>query len=81
MTFDDILGSITGVEIIGRGLGVHVRHYLNQHHGQGRWRKLKGFASVQYPDGSVWWVEIHWYEASGIGRRDPKDKRKIRRIK
>lgn len=81
MTFDDILGPISEIEIIARGLGVDVRRQLNRRYGDGRWRKLKGFAAVQYPDGSVWWVEIHWYEASGIGRRDPKDKHKIRRIR
>lgn len=81
MTFDDIIGEITQVEIIARGIGVDARQALNRKHGRGNWRKLKGLAEVKYPDGSIWLVEIHWYAAHGIGRRDPKDKRKIRRVR
>ena len=81
MTFDDIIGEITQIEIIVRGVGVDARHALNHKYGRGNWRKLKGLAEVKYPDGSIWLVEVHWYTAHGIGRRDPKDKRKIRRLK
>jgi hypothetical protein len=35
---------------------------------------------VEYVNGEVWEVEPHWFEASGIGRKDEKDKRKFRRI-
>jgi hypothetical protein len=44
-------------------------------HGAGRWRKLKGVASVRLPSGRVRLAEIHWYEAHGIGKRDFKIKR------
>lgn len=81
MTFDDILGDIEGTEIISKGRGVDARRYLNRRYGQGQWRKLKGFATVQFDDGSVWYSEVHWYEAHGVGRVDPKDKRRIRRIR
>jgi hypothetical protein len=35
---------------------------------------LKGFATVRLPNGALRRVEIHWYEAHGIGRRDVKIK-------
>jgi hypothetical protein len=48
---------------------------LNKVHGDGRWRKLKGRASVRLPSGRVRFAELHWYEAHGIGKRDFKIKR------
>lgn len=79
MTFDDILGEINDIKSLQRVV-VDVRQRLNRQYGQGHWRKLKGFADVQYPDGSVWYTEVHWYETHGIGHLEPKDKRRIRRI-
>lgn len=76
----EIIAEITKIEVIARGVGVEARYYLNQTYGKGNWRKLKGITIVEYDNGQVWLIEVHWYEAHGIGRRDPKDKRKIRRI-
>ena len=42
--------------------------------GAGRWRKLKGIATVQFEDGTSQRVELHWYEAHGIGRKKLKIK-------
>jgi hypothetical protein len=47
---------------------------LHKVYGKGRWRKLKGTATVRLPDGAVVKAEVHWYEAHGIGRRDLKVK-------
>ena len=58
-----------------RAPGVRVLSYLRKAYGRGRWRKLKGVASVRLPNGAVRRVELHWYEAHGIGRRDLKIKR------
>ena len=52
-----------------------MRSYLRKTYGQGRWRKLKGIATVVLPNGTRRKVELHWYEAHGIGRRDMKIKR------
>ncbi len=52
-----------------------VRRYLRKAYGPGRWRKLKGIATVRLPNGALRMVEIHWYEAHGIGKRDLKIKR------
>jgi hypothetical protein len=38
-------------------------------YGPGRWRKLKGIATVCLPNGALRWVELHWYETHGIGSR------------
>lgn len=77
----EVISEITDVEIIARGTSVQIRHYLNRAYGQGNWRKLKGQAVIEYNDGEIWLVELHWFEAHGIGRRDEKDKYKIRRLR
>jgi hypothetical protein len=66
---------ITDVQVITAGAGVRVRAKLKKVYGAGRWRKLKGTAMVELPDGEVARAELHWYEAHGIGRRDMKVKR------
>ena len=70
----EIIGEIEHVETIAAGAGVRVRAVLNKVHGKGRWRKRKGFARVRLPSGTVRRVELHWYEAHGVGRRDFKIK-------
>jgi hypothetical protein len=70
-----ILGNITDQEIISSGVLLRVRERLRKLYGQGRWRKLKGVARVELPDGCVMLAEVHWYEAHGVGRREVKIKR------
>ncbi len=65
------LSDITEIEVIARGLGVRIRNYLNHEYADGRqirWRKLKGIALIEWPDGRVEWAELHWFEGQGIGR-------------
>lgn len=71
----DILGEITEIEIIATGKGIRILSILQKQYGAGRWRKLKGFALVQLPDGSVRQAEIHWFEAHGIGKKKIRIKR------
>jgi len=66
---------ITEVEVIAAGRAVRVLVTLRKVYGTGRWRKLKGKALVELPDGTVVRAELHWYEAHGIGRKDMKVKR------
>lgn len=40
----------------------------------GRWRKLKGIATIRLRNGRIRRVELHWYEAHGIGKKDFKIK-------
>ena len=48
---------------------------LRKTYGSGRWRKRKGVATVQFTDGSTYKAEVHWYEATDIGRKELKIKR------
>ena len=48
---------------------------LHKQYGRGRWRKRKGIATVRLADGTVRQAEIHWYEATGVGRKELKIKR------
>ncbi len=77
MTFE-ILGEIRDIEPIAVGQGVYIRRYLERTYGKGRWRKMKGIATVQLADGTICEAEIHWFEAHGVGRKDFKIKRLIR---
>jgi hypothetical protein len=70
----EIVGEITEVEIIAAGPGIRVLRYLQKAYGRGRWRKLKGTATVRLPNGTLRQVELHWYEAHGKGKRDIKIK-------
>ena len=73
-----ILGEIRNIEAIAASKGVYIRRYLERTYGKGRWRKMKGIARIQLPEGTICEAEIHWYEAHGIGRKDFKIKRIIR---
>ena len=71
----DVVGPIRDVKVIASGPGIRGLSYLRKAYGRGRWRKLKGVAGVRLPNGAVRRVELHWYEAHGIGRKDLKIKR------
>ena len=48
---------------------------LNAKYGQGHWLKRKGNAKIQLENGDIRHVELHWYEANGIGPEEYKIKR------
>ena len=73
MSFE-IVGEIERVETIATGTGVKIRAFLRKVHGRGRWRKRKGVATVRLANDKLQRVELHWYEAHGIGKRDFKIK-------
>ena len=73
-----ILSEIEGIETIAAGRSVYIRRHLERISGKGRWRKMKGKATVQLGDGTICEAEIHWFEAHGVGRKDFKIKRVIR---
>ncbi len=54
---------------------IHDIMRLRKQHGIGRWRKLKGIATVKLDNGNTSIAEVHWYEAHGIGKRKMKIKR------
>ena len=70
----ELLSEIAEIETIASGTGIRQIARLRKAHGPGFWRKRKGIAQVRLPNGNIHLAEIHWYEASGIGRRDYKIK-------
>lgn len=70
----EIVGAIEQIETIASGASVKIRQYLRKVHGRGRWRKRKGNSTVRLANGKLRRVELHWYEAHGIGKRDFKIK-------
>lgn len=72
-----LVSAIENIEIIAVNRGIRDLERLVREFGRGRWRKLKGTAHVELPNGRVRLAEVHWYEAHGIGRRDLKIKRYI----
>lgn len=72
-----VLGEITHAETFAVGSGIREIARLRKLYGQGRWRKRKGIARVRLDDGTIALAEIHWYEATGIGKREFKIKRLI----
>jgi len=75
----EILGEVRDVETIAAGHGIRDLAILVKRFGRGHWRKLKGFATVRFGNGTMAEAEVHWYEAHGIGKRWIKVKRVIRR--
>jgi len=73
MTFE-IIDKITNIEIIAVGNKIREIARLREEFGQGRWRKLKGETTVRLINGRIRRVEVHWYEAHGIGKRKIKIK-------
>lgn len=71
----ELIGEITNVETIAVGSTMHVLKRLRRFYGTGRWRKLKGIAKIKLPDGTICKAEVHWYEASSVGRKEIKIKR------
>jgi len=64
----EVLGPIKDIEVMATGSGIRVLSHLRKAYGRGRWRKLKGIATVCLPNGTLPKVELHWYEAMGSGK-------------
>lgn len=71
----EIVGTITNIERIAKSLSIRELANLREQFGYGRWRKLKGVATVRLANGRIRIVELHWYEAHGVGKRKVKIKR------
>jgi len=70
-----LVSELTEIELIAAGRSIRELKRLRRTYGSGRWRKLKGVASIQFSDGTMYQAELHWYEAHGIGRKETKIKR------
>jgi hypothetical protein len=71
----DIVGAIEDVETIAVGGRIRDIMRLRKQYGPGRWRKLKGVATVRLANGTLRRADVHWYEAHSIGKRKMKIKR------
>ena len=70
----EIIKPISNVETIAIGTGIRELGRLRKKHGKGRWRKRKGVARVKFESGETLKAELHWYEATGLGKFDFKIK-------
>ena len=71
----EVIGDISDIATFAVGRGIRERRRLQRRYGKGRWRKRKGRARVRLADGTIRDAELHWYEATGIGRKELKIKR------
>lgn len=71
----ELLSEIGHIEMIASGKSIRDRKRLRKSYGRGRWRKLKGIASIRLANGRIHLAELHWYQAHGIGRKEIKIKR------
>lgn len=73
----EIVGDIAEIETFARGRGIRELARLVRTYGRANRRKRKGLGMVRLPDGSARLAELHWYEASGLGRKEYKIKRYV----
>jgi len=71
----DILDEIADIEIIAVENSIREIERLRKAYGLGRWRKLKGVATVRLGDGYITKAELNWYECHGIGKKEFKIKK------
>jgi hypothetical protein len=74
----EIVGQLQSIETIASGRKIRELERLRKFYGRARWRKMKGLATIRLANGRIVEVELHWYEAHGIGRKEFKIKRLLR---
>jgi hypothetical protein len=74
----ELASAIAAVETIAEGHGIRELSRLRRVYGTGNWKKKKGIGTVRLGNGVTAVVELHWYEAHGIGRREVKIKTILR---
>lgn len=72
-----IIGKISNIETMAVGSSIRNIKQLRKEFGRGRWLKRKGIATVELKGGEIRRVEVHWYEAHGIGKKQIKIKRPL----
>jgi hypothetical protein len=71
----EIISEIENIEIIAVGGNIRDVMRFQKQYGIGKWRKLKGTATIRLKNERIRKAELHWYEAHGIGRKKIKIKR------
>ena len=70
-----LVGSLTEIQTFAAGRGIRELKRLQRVYGRANWRKRKGVGLVEMASGDVRRAELHWYEATGLGRFELKIKR------
>ena len=78
--FFAIVDDIRQAETFATGSGIREITRLEKQYGKGRWRKRKGVATIRLVEGGLFVAEIHWYEATGIGKKEFKIKQLLREV-
>ena len=78
--FFEIIGEIRQAETFATGSGIRELQRLNKLYGKGRWRKRKGISVICLATGQRYLAEIHWYEATGVGKKEYKIKQLLREV-
>jgi hypothetical protein len=74
-----VIGEIRKAETFAIGTAIREIERLKKQYGKGRWRKRKGIAEIELA-GRRFMVELHWYEATGLGRKEYKIKQLIKEL-
>ena len=70
----EIISPIQNETTFATNTGIREIARLRRLYGQGRWRKRKGVAEIRFENGNTCLAELHWYESTGIGRKEFKIK-------
>jgi len=70
----ELVGPIGNIQTVATGRAIRGLARLRKRYGRGRWKKLKGIATVRLRDGTMHSAEVHWYEAHGVGQKEFKIK-------
>ena len=70
----ELISELMNIETFASGRGIRNLKLLNKKYGFANWRKRKGIAIIRLQDGRECIAELHWYEASGLGRKEIKIK-------
>lgn len=64
-----LVSGITDIETIAEGRSIReVGRSVDEYGGKAaNWRRMKGVADVELPDGGAGKAEVHWYQAHGVG--------------
>ena len=73
----EIIGDLRDIETFAVGKEVRELERLKRIYGPGRWRKRKALGRVKISNGAILLAELHWYEATGLGKKEFKIKRFI----
>jgi hypothetical protein len=75
-----LLSEFSNIETIAVGDNIREIDRLYKMYGKGRWRKMKGRATMRLANDSIRIAELHWYKAHGIGKKEMKRKKYMEEV-